>query len=309
MLKISVQNDILFNPGVENEDYYRMYRDAGIDGVDYSLFNQNEKNGYPAEIFRKSTDEIIETVIGPDKEKLDRYGLSVCQTHSPFPVYRLGEDDQNKYRRIATERSIELTAYLGSKYVVVHPFHQIFLTTPAEQRKRNIDFYTQFIDLAKKNHVMICLENMWVSRNTNIFESACEDPNEANDYIDTLNALAGEEIFGFCFDTGHATLCGRYMKNTLEVLGNRVKVLHIHDASKTSDLHTIPYALSSGTHPLTDWTGFIDGLRSINYRGAINFEGGNAFHVFPTPTHPALCSLFAAIGRYFSDEVTGENAN
>lgn len=309
MLKVSLQNELLFKPGIDNETYYRMYRDAGIDGVDYTLFNVNEKDGFPDKIFRKSTEEIIETVIGPDKEKLERYGLSVFQTHSPFPTYLLGEDDKNEARRIATEKSIELTAYLGAKYVVVHPFHQIFLTTPAEQRKRNIDFYTQFIDVAKKNHVTICLENMWVSRNTNIFESACEDPHEANDYIDTLNALAGEEIFGFCFDTGHATLCGRYMKNTLEALGSRVKVLHIHDASKTSDLHTIPYALSSGSHALTDWTGFIDGLRGIEYRGDINFEAGNAFLIFPESTHPALCGLFAAIGRHFADEVRKEKEN
>ena len=308
MLKISLTNPCLASLQADRASIYQMYRETGVDGLDYSFFNFTEKNGYDANIFEKSSEEIIETVLRADKDLLDRYGLRACQTHAPYPVWRYGEDEKNKYRLLETLRCIELTAYLGAPYVIIHPITETFRFSPKELRERNLDFYSGLIDTAKKNHVTICLENMWNSRNGNIFECTCEDPYEANDYIDTLNKMAGEEIFGFCFDVGHATLCGRYMKNTLIALGDRVKALHIHDANKYNDLHTLPYSQCStaGNTPFTDWTGMLDGLRAINYRGGINFEAGNAFNVFPKQTHKALLALFRAIGEYFSNEITGE---
>ena len=309
MHKISLINPRLAPADADRAAIYQMYKDTGIDGLDYSFFNFSEKNGYEPNFFKKSSEEIIETVLKKDKELLDRYGLEACQTHAPFPVWRYGEDEKNKYRLLENLRCIELTAYLGCRYVIIHPITESFRYSPAELRERNLDFYSQLIDTAKKSGVIICLENMWNSRNGNIFECTCEDPYETNDYIDTLNKMAGEEVFGFCFDVGHYTLCGRYMKNTLITLGNRVKALHIHDAGKLNDLHTLPYSQcnAAGNAPFTDWTSMLEGLRAIGYKGAINFEAGNAFNVFPAYTHKALLGLFRAIGEYFSTEITGEN--
>jgi sugar phosphate isomerase/epimerase len=284
-----------------------MYKEAGIDGLDYSLSKFTEKNGYAPNFFAMSTDEIIEKHLAKEKEELDRYSLEVCQTHSPYPVWRYGDDAGNKHRLVETIKSIELTAYLGSKYVIIHPITETFALAPTELRARNLEFYGKLIDTAKKHGVMICLENMWISRNGNMFECTCADPQEANDYIDTLNQMAGEEIFGFCFDVGHATLCGKYLKNTLITLGDRVKTLHIHDVSKMSDLHTLPYSqMGNGATPFTDYRSFLLGLHAIGYRGAINFEAHNAFEVFPEHTHKALLGLFRSIGEYFSNEITAE---
>ncbi len=310
MLKISLINPKINPIGSDKEKYYQMYKETGIDGLDYSFYKFTEKNGYEADFFRMNSEEIVEKYLASEKELLDRYGLEVCQTHSPYPVWRHGDDEGNKYRLLETLRSIELTAYLGSKYVVVHPITETFALPPQELRARNLDFYSGLIDIAKKNHVTICLENMWNIRNGNIFECTCEDPFETNDYIDTLNKLAGEDIFGFCFDVGHATLCGRYMKNTLVTLGDRVKTLHIHDATKMADLHTVPYSqMGNGANPFTDYQSLLEGLRAIQYRGAINFEAHAAFEVFPEYTHKALLGLFRAIGEYFSNEIIGESFN
>ena len=57
-------------------------------------------------------------------------------------------------------------------------------------------FYSQIMEDARKHGVTICLENMWNRRDGGaIFDSACSDPYEACDYIDTLNDMAGEELF------------------------------------------------------------------------------------------------------------------
>ena len=307
MLKISLDNLKLNRIDADRAAYYQMYRNAGIDGLDYSFFKFKDRNGYEPRFFEMSTDEIIEKHLRAEKEELERFGLEVCQTHAPYPSWCYGDDEGNKLRLVEAKKSIELTAYLGSKYLVVHPIAEMFALSPTELREKNLEFYGNLIDTAKKCGVTVCLENMWNIRNGNIFACTCADAHEANDYIDTLNKMAGEEIFGFCYDVGHATLCSKYIKNQLITLGHRVKALHIHDVSKMADLHALPYSqMGNGPTPFTDYRSLLLGLRAIRYRGAINFEAHNAFEVFPDSTHGALLEMFYAIGKYFSDEIAAE---
>ena len=299
-------------PDVDLDSIFSMYRAAGIDGIDFGFYAFVGKI-YGDRFFKKDMDE-LRTIFSRYKEALDRNGLVINQTHTPFPTvkFRGTEEEREEYNTYlieATHKTIELTAFLGGKYAVIHPVHFPNTVLEDEQRRLNMEFYPQFIETAKKFGVKICLENMWGRRDsgTAIFDSACADAAEACDYIDTLNAIAGEEIFVFCFDVGHANLCGKHMQNTIRKLGHRLQVLHIHDTDKVDDLHTLPFTcITGGGLPVTDWEGMILGLRDIGYRGFINFEAQIAFRQFPKPTHPALCGMFAAIGRYFSDEITKE---
>lgn len=305
MLKISLINPKINHINSDKEKYYQLYREAGIDGLDYSIYKFTEQNGYEPKFFEMSAEEIIEKYLQREKEQLDRYGLEVCQTHAPSPTYRHGDEEGNKYRLLEAKRSIELSKYLGSPYLIVHPVQETMTYPLSEIRKRNIDYYSQLIETAKKNGITICLENMWNARNGNKFECTCEDPNETNYYIDTLNEMAGEEIFGFCFDVGHASLVARNVKNTILALGSRIKALHIHDTNKMDDLHTLPYTqMGSGNSSFVDYLSMTTALRTVGYRGAINFEAHAAFEVFPEYTHGALLGMFRAIGEYFSNEIT-----
>ncbi len=302
-----------YRPDADLDKLYGMLRSAGIHGIDFSFETTvfNAKNGYEDNFFKKDIDE-LKTVLSRFKNALERNGLVVNQTHTPFPTVKFVGDnleEYNAYMVEATHKTIELTAFLGGKYAIVHPAHYPNTVLADEQKRINMEFYPQFIETAKRHGVKICLENMWGRRasGTAIFDSACADPREACEYIDELNAIAGEEIFAFCFDVGHANLCGKHMQNTIRTLGHRLQALHIHDTDKVNDLHTLPYTCCAyGGAPITDWEGFLLGLRDIGYRGFINFEAATAFRQFPVPTHAALCGMFAAIGRYFSDEITKE---
>ena len=312
MHKISIAIPYTFyEKGIDLDKLYAMYRAAGIDGIDFS-FESNTfgaKNGYEDMFFKKNIDELKAELL-PFKEALARNGLVVNQTHTPFPTMKFsgaGFEDYNSYIIEATHKTIELTAFLGGKYAIVHPIHAANTILTEEQKRLNMEFYPQFIETAKRHGVKICLENMWGRRGGNgtcIFDSACADPREACEYIDELNAIAGEEIFAFCFDVGHANLCGKHMQNSIRLLGSRLQTLHIHDTNKIDDLHVLPYSCCvSGGAPVTDWQGMMLGLRDIGYQGYINFEATEAFRQFPAPTHPALCGMFAAIGNYFSSEI------
>ena len=49
-----------------------------------------------------------------------------------------------------------------------------------------------------------------------IYEGTCTDAVEACYYVDTLNDIAGEKLFGFCFDTGHALAASRLLDVSAE---------------------------------------------------------------------------------------------
>lgn len=297
-----------YRPETDLDQLYGMIRAAGINGIDFSFCDFTKNGGYCDQFFKKDMEE-LKSILSRFKDALDRNGLVVNQTHTPFPTYKFGEgqEDYNAYLVEATHKCIELTAFLGGKYAIVHPAHAPNTVLYEEEKAANMAFYPQFIETAKKFDVKICLENMWGRRGgagACIFDSACADPREACEYIDELNDMAGEEIFCFCFDVGHANLCGKHMQNTIRRLGHRLQALHIHDTNKLEDIHTIPYSFCSpGGAPVTDWQGMLMGLRDIGYTGYLNFEAMNAFRCYPAPLHPALLGMFRAIGEYFSTEI------
>ena len=314
MHKISVAASILHKKDADLDAVCKMYKENGIDGVDFGFDCYTPSQGYREKFFSSQSIDELKAFFTPYKEAFERHGIEVCQTHPPFPTQKLvdseneSKEEYNARALDAVKKTIELTAFFGCKYAVVHPVHGVIDISYDEQKKANMKFYSQLMDDARKHGVTICLENMWNRRDGGaIFDSACSDPHEACDYIDTLNDMAGEELFAFCFDVGHANLTGKHMRHTLQTLGKRVKVLHIHDTDKIEDKHTIPYAyIGSRGQSMTDYKGFLAGLRDIGYDGALSFEIGSVFKVFPAPTHPALCVLISSIGKYFSSNISIE---
>lgn len=125
--------------------------------------------------------------------------------------------------------------------------------------------------------------------------------------IDELNEAAGEELFGFCFDVGHANILGKNLYQAVVTLGDRLKILHIHDNDGISDLHTMPYTFMRSWNGLsTDWDGFLRGLRDIHYTGVLSFETSRCMEGFPRELHPSVLKLTADIGKYFSERITSE---
>ncbi len=311
MYKTGIAAAILHKPDADIDAVCKMYKENGIDGVDFGFDCYVTALGYPEKFFSSQTIDELKAFFTPYKQTFEKYGIEVIQTHPPFPTYKFADEPKETKESYnarvldALKKTIELTAFFGCRYAVVHPAHGLSAPSPEATKQANIELYSSLIDDAKKHGITICLENMWARRDGGaIFDSACSDPHEACDYIDTLNALAGEELFGFCFDVGHANLTGKHMANTLRTLGSRIKVLHIHDTDKMEDKHTLPYAyLGTRGTSMTDYEGLLQGLQNIGYKGNLGFEIGNAFKVFPTPTHPALCALVASIGRYFESRI------
>jgi len=287
------------------EKGYAMLKRAGIDGIQfgmghYLMSGKVVRAGGPS-IMDEPLETIIEAV-RPYKEAADKAGIVVSQVHAPFPVWVEYSEDINRRMIDITRKAIAVTEYMGSHQCIIHP------AAPQENNKRLSDeeewainkaIYTALIPDLKQHHVMGLLENMFSRGDEGTrFASVCSDFYEAARWIDELNEIAGEELFGFY--TGHCHLARENVYRAVKLMGPRIKALHMHDNAGHLDQHVAPY---TGT---LDWEGFLRGMKEIGYRGDLNFEAPNAIDKYPPEMAEECLRLLAAVGRYFEKRITEE---
>ena len=90
--------------------------------------------------------------------------------------------------------------------------------------------------------------------------------NPRAELIDTLNGMAGREVFGLCLDSGHLNLIRRDPRRYVAVLGRRIKATHLHDNNGFTDEHIVPF---SGT---MNWKHLCQALHDAGYSGDLSFE-------------------------------------
>jgi len=115
-------------------------------------------------------------------------------------------------------------------------------------------------------------------------------PGELTKLCDALD----HELFGLCWDTGHAMLQCLDQQAALSSLGSRLKVLHIQDNDGKSDAHILPF------HGKVKWDDVVAGLQGAGYQGAWTYETHNAVRTLPDPLRDDALRLAVAIGRHFT---------
>ncbi|MBQ2956871.1 MAG: sugar phosphate isomerase/epimerase [Clostridia bacterium] len=303
MNKISVQTAPILNLFGADEGF-KMIHEAGFDGVDFNIIDQalpgsKIARGELDSIYDKSDEEIIE-YFRPYKEAAEKYGVSFCQAHAPFPSWIKDKPVTNEYMIKVFEKCLMVCSYIGCPYLIVHPFFPGYNDTllPEVEWELNIRQYSQLIPAIKKYGVKVCLENMFTANRRKVYAAICQDPEVTNRYIDTLNEMAGEKCFAFCLDTGHALLVGSDIYTVIRKLGNRIETLHIHDNDGWDDQHLAPYM------GILDWDRFVKGMREIGYKNALSFETLNAINVFDTELAPHVLNLIGATGKMFARRIS-----
>ncbi len=283
--------------------YAPIFSKSGFEAIDFGFCNiytgTDIFKKQKCDIFDLPHDEMI-AYFKSIADILKENKIEVGQTHAPYPskVIRLGSDEfdqTNEYIKETILKSIEITAAMGCRYIVVHP---VFMGYNAQysweqERKDNIEFYSSLIETLKKHDVICCLENMWGVCKGKIYGSVCSNVIDACEYIDKLNEIAGEERFGFCFDPGHATLCSDDPIRFINKLGERLKTVHLHDVDVNEDSHTCPFL------GVSDWDGILRALSDIGYNGTLNFEASGAWNQYPEEVYGEAIALLGAIGKHF----------
>ena len=279
---------------------YRAIKEAGFDAVDANLDEmmtyQDILNKRRLAVFEAEGEEMLR-YFRPFRDAAEKYGVCNYQAHALFPTYLVHEDEYNEYLMRALEKTLAGCAYIHCSRLVIHPFFNGYdqAMTPEEEWALNMDRYARLIPAAKKHGVTILLENMF-TRHKKIYAACCSDFETACRYVDELNSLAGEELFGFCLDTGHALLVSKDIRDVMALLGSRIQAFHIHDNNGSDDQHVAPYM------GILDWDRFVEGLRITGYKGALCFETHGAINAFHPELAPEVLRLIARTGRLFAQK-------
>ena len=306
MLEISVQTDGFFDE-TQPEKSMLFIHDCGFDAVEYDILGHFPPHTILAEekspFFDQSIEELRE-YYKPIKEAACRYKVDIVQMHAPFPLC-VGTQEYNAYLMRVMEKIFAVADFLGCPKLVIHPENH----PSAVEREKNMQMFREMIPMAKTYGITICLENIFSYSDGHAIEGACSSAEEACWYIDKLNEEAGEDIFGCCFDIGHANIVGRKIGEHVKTLGKRLVALHIHETVGNTDSHMIPYTqpyfYNNQRSSWTDWEGFLEGLRAIQYEGPISFETYNGILFLPEEVRYEGYKLVSAIGRYFRDRING----
>ncbi len=275
-------------------------------GMEYLFRPEKFLNGQKYPIQDLTVEEFLKT-LDDLKKSCKKYKVKIAQIHAPFPTYVENDEKTTDYILSIIGKLIAGSAYLGCKQFVVHPHQDPWKPHQDEKwEKQNIEMYSKLIPYAKQYGVTICLENLLAVENDKIIGGICSNPDQAIYLIDTLNQMAGEKVFGFCLDIGHANASRIKLSEFITKIGDRLTALHIHDNDGTKDAHLIPYTQVKddwGVELGVDWEDFINGLKSVNYQGCLALETFRSFEHLPKPVWKETLLLTNAIGNYFRDRI------
>lgn len=261
---------------------------AGFECVDYSGF----KYGAPAH-FDHKTREFAEYY---DTLRLHALslGISIHQTHTTIPSFSFDEEKQRVLFGYAVS-AIYATARLGAEYIVLHPItSERAGSSHAERLDFTIGYFRSLQPYLKDAGVIGAIENVYThEKNTRRICAAAGS--SASDVAFIADSVG--EGFCNCLDIGHAYLINEEPSAAALTLGNRLKVLHVHDNNGISDDHTAPFERS------INWQSVVEALHDIGYNGVFNFEADGFLTKLPSELLPQRLKYLYELGKHLTSKI------
>lgn len=229
-------------------------------------------------------------------ESAARHGIVFSQAHLPY--YDMfspdGTEDTATLMEMLVRRSILASGRLRVPWAVTHPGTEGTSGRDVDSSlRRNIQYFAPHVELAQKAGVGIALENDFEDgARRYVF---CAAVNELSALVDAFD----DPAVGACYDFGHANLGGGAHRRNLQVLGARVKTLHVHDNHGASDEHLMPFYGS------IDWRDAMAGLKDIGYRGDLTYEIQEFGRYLPADLKHLVVEQSLVIGQRLLDMAEG----
>ena len=288
-MKISTTNSFLaLNHGQHKA--LEMIAKAGFDCVDMYFGYMAKENDN--EFLQPDAPQLCKEL----RKRAEDLGLSFNQAHAPFQMDHkpwlegTREDILRRYRI-----SFELAGILGVRNMVVHPLHcmNYLNNDPDWIMEQNVEYYSALLPYAQDAGVKIAIENMWQKNqfNKQITLSVCSSPYELRKYVDACNGVAPQ--FVACLDVGHCILTGHDPVNSIEVLGDRLDALHVHDVDGIGDNHACPMTMT------VKYPDVMEALKRVDYKGEFTLEvGGHFFNKYED--HGLAAGHLAQVCRFLT---------
>lgn len=192
-------------------------------------------------------------------------GVPLAIGHLPF-IGKGGTKDPEVLRAFSEKmfRAIDAAKLSGIEYAVMHP-NAVTLPMRQYDRREQYDVVmthlAPFVEYANKVGLNVVVENMRLVHATVAAHRYCQAPDELCEVADALG-------IGICWDFGHAHISGVKQSEALEMIGKRLKVIHVNDNYAGDDTHEPPFIGN------IDWKDAMHGLALAEFDGVFNFETG-----------------------------------
>ena len=234
-------------------DRYRMmyadgfhYCDLGLSNTEKELYNCEE-----SDFLRLLREELA---------LAEEAGIVFSQIHGPwrYPPQDATPEDRAE-RKEKMEKCFRAAKLLKCKYVVIHPIMPFGTKEdpdPEGMFQMNVEFFRSLLPAARENGVIICIENMPMSK------LSISPPAETLRLIEAID----DPNVAFCLDAGHSIVRDTQPGEAVRMGAKYLKVLHVHDSDGQRDRHWYP-----GTGAV-DWDDFTAALKEVGYAGVMSLE-------------------------------------
>ena len=226
--------------------------------LDRTVFESYAKNGIRfMEFSQKET--VLPLCSWRDiRRASEETGVDIWSFHLPFNVQRYNIAAMDSFLRRMTvkeqENYLEIAAFLGAKYAVIHPSSEpIADADRAEAKKYSKENLSRLADKAEACGIVLAVENL---------PRTCLG-NTASELLDLVHT---DDRLRVCFDVNH--LLKDTHENFVRLLGDKIVTLHISDYDFIDERHQLP-----GCGKI-DWKAMLDLLESARYTGPFLYEVG-----------------------------------
>lgn len=224
------------------------------------------------------------------KEQAECLGIEFSQGHSHFYNFcdtnTPDKDLLDEYIR----RGIEAAGILGIRWLVIHAATDF--DSPwrvRDSRQKTMEYLKPCLELAEKHQVGIAIENLW-DLNIAPQKRYTATAEELAELVDALAIDFGN--VGICWDIEHSEIMKQDLRESLKLVGSRLKATHISDFIDPREDHILPY------RGVIDWTNVMQVLKEAEYDGDFTFEIHR--HTMRYPDFLVLMALkeSVAVGNY-----------
>ena len=220
----------------------------------------------------------------------EQLGVEYPQCHLPYyDLFAPSAAEKRDVMEPLILRSLRAAAKLGVKWAVTHPSTVYSAGQDmAASTRANYEYYAPYVEEAARLGIGIALENDFEYRSAPYQRIYCASCYELVDLVDSF----ASGTVGVCYDFGHANLVGGFHRKDLNVIGSRLRAVHVQDNCGISDSHVMPFFGS------TDWADAMAGLADIRYEGDLTYEIQEFGRYLPNELKPEMLKLSVAVGRY-----------